>query len=108
MNLDFKNIFEQLKKVQSEVDKIKSELANKTVRGESGGGMVSVEMTGIHRLRKIEISDELMSTNDKAMIGDLIVAAVNNAYQQADDLNKNDMGKLQSMIPNIPGLNLGL
>lgn len=108
MNFDLKNIFEQLKKVQSEVETIKSELANKTVRGESGGGMVNVEMTGTHRLRKINIADDLMSTNDKTMIADLIVAAVNNAYQQADELNKNEMGKLQSFIPNIPGLNLNL
>ncbi len=108
MNFDFKNIFEQLKKVQSEVENIKGELATKIVHGESGGGMVTVEMSGTHRLRKIAISDELMSTNDKSMIGDLIVAAVNNAYQQADELNKNEMGKLQSFIPNIPGLNLNL
>lgn len=108
MNFDLKNIFEQLKKVQSEVETIKSQLANKTVYGESGGGMVNVEMTGNHRLRKINIADDLMNTNDKIMIADLIVAAVNNAYQQADELNKNEMGKLQSFIPNIPGLNLNL
>ncbi len=108
MNFDIKGMFDQIKNVQSEVEKIKSDLSHKVVVGESGGGMVSVEMTGDHKLLKINISDELMMTNDKVMISDLIVAAVNNSYRQADDLNKNEMSKLQSFIPNIPGLNFNL
>ncbi|HRP02324.1 MAG TPA: YbaB/EbfC family nucleoid-associated protein [Candidatus Kapabacteria bacterium] len=108
MNFDFKNIFEQFKKVQSEMEAIKSELEHKTVIGESGGGMVIVEMSGNQKLRKINISDELMNTNDKSMISDLIVAAVNNAFKQASDLSQSELGKLQNMMPNIPGLNFNL
>ena len=108
MNLDIKGMFDKLKNVQSEIERMKVELSNRSVTGESGGGMVSVEMTGSHKLRKIDISDELMLANDKAMIADLVVAAVNHAYDEADELNKSEMGKIQNFLPNIPGLNLNL
>lgn len=108
MNFDLKNIFDKLRNVQSEFEKIKSELAQKTITSESGGGMVTVEMNGIHKLKKIKISPELLNNNDIQMIEDLIVAAVNKAYEKVDDMNKDELSKLQNFIPNIPGMNFNL
>lgn len=108
MNFDFKGILEQIKKAQSEMEVMKTELANKTVYGQAGGGMVNVEMAGNNRLRRVDLSNELLELNDKNMIGDLIVAAVNNAYQEVEELNKKELEKFQSFMPNIPGLNFNL
>lgn len=108
MNLDIKGVFEQIKKVQSEMENIKNELSRKIVVGEAGGGMVKAEMNGNNQLRKVIIADELIAANDKSMIEDLVVAAVNKAYQEASELSKNEMGKLKGLVPNIPGLNLNL
>lgn len=98
----------KLQSMQSEMEKIKSEIANETVTAESGGGMVSVRMSGNNELQSINISDELMASNDKNMIEDLIVAAVNKAQREAEELAKRKMDSVAGMMPNIPGLNLNL
>lgn len=106
MKFDLKDMLEQAQKVQSEIGKIKEELANVTVEAESGGGMVKVKMTCANQLVGINIAPELFSENDKTMLEDLIVAAVNKAYTEAQEYSQEKFGKLGGMMPNIPGLNL--
>jgi DNA-binding YbaB/EbfC family protein len=107
MKFDIQGVMQQAKKMQEEVDNIKRGLANMTVSAESGGGFVSAVMTGDNRLVSIKIAPELFSQNDTTMIEDLVVAAVNKALEKSSQLAADEMSKVKSMLPNIPGLNLG-
>jgi DNA-binding protein YbaB len=49
-----------------------------------------------------------MAANDITMLEDLVVAAVNKAFEKASEMTKEEMGKVRSMLPNVPGLNLNL
>jgi DNA-binding YbaB/EbfC family protein len=104
--MDITSMLSKLQSMQSEMEKVKKEIAEKEVYAESGGGMVNVKMNGNSELISIDVADELFASNDKAMIQDLIVAAVNKAQRNASEMAKEEMNKISGMLPNIPGLNL--
>lgn len=108
MKFDMQSMMEQAQKMQQEMAKAKEEINKKEVSGESGGGMVKVRMSGSNRLLALKIDKEIVDPNDTEMLEDLIIAAVNNAGDNAQRMIEEEMGKLSGMLPNIPGLNLGM
>jgi len=108
MKFNMQDMMQQVQKMQQEMEKIKEESKNKVITAESGGGMVKVTMNGIQELIHIEISKEVVNPDDVEMLEDLVVAAVNKAIKDSGNMVQQDMGKLGGMLPNIPGLNLGL
>lgn len=108
MKFDLQSILGQAQKIQEEIQKIKAELASKTVTAESGGGMVSVTMNGANKIVSIKIAKEIVNPDEIEILEDLIVAAVNLATEKASELAASEMNKAANMLPNIPGLNLGL
>lgn len=108
MNFDMQGLLEQAKKMQQELEKVKSDLAQKRVVGESGAGMVTVTMNGANKVLSIKIAKEIVNPEDIEMLEDLVVAAVNSASEKVANLANSQMNNLGSMLPNIPGLNLGL
>jgi DNA-binding YbaB/EbfC family protein len=91
-------LMKQAQKMQEDMQKAQSEIADMEVTGQSGGGMISVVMTGRHDLRRVNIDDSLM--DDKEMLEDLFAAAVNDAVRQVEQQSK---GKMSGMAD---GLNL--
>lgn len=108
MKFDVHSMLEQVQKVQAEMERVKSEIAQKTVSAESGGGLVQVTMTGNNDVVSIKISKEIIDPNDIEMLEDLIVAAVNKASKAAAEMASEHMKALTGMIPNVPGLNLNM
>lgn len=108
MNLNMQGMLKQIQKMQADMAKVQSELENKTVTEESGGGMVKVTANGKKELISINIDDEVLKSGDKEMIEDLIVAAVNKALASAGKMAEEEMaGVTKGMLPpgfNIPGL----
>jgi nucleoid-associated protein EbfC len=102
------SMLQQAQKMQEEMEKMKHELSKKIVTADAGGGMVTVTMTGGNELKSVKISKEVVDQNDVEMLEDLIVAAVNKATKAANEMINEEMGKVTSMLPNIPGLNLNL
>ncbi|HPO62179.1 MAG TPA: YbaB/EbfC family nucleoid-associated protein [Candidatus Kapabacteria bacterium] len=98
------NMLEQAKKVQQEIERIKSEVNQKLVTAESGGGLVQVTMTGGNEIIKIKISNEIVNPDDIEMLEDLVVAAVNKATHEAQQMVSAEMSKVSNMLPNLPGL----
>ncbi len=98
-------MMKQVQKLQAEMERKQQELKNKTVSEESGGGMVRATVNGQKELVSLEINDEVISVDDKEMLEDLIVAAVNKALESAGKLAEDEMASLtKGIIP--PGMNI--
>jgi DNA-binding YbaB/EbfC family protein len=75
--------------------------ANMEVTGNSGGGLVSVVMTGRHDVKRVSIDDSLMG-DDKEMLEDLLAAAVNDAVRQVERTSQEKMSGMAEGM-NLPG-----
>jgi len=93
-------MMKQVQKMQAEMERVQSDLGNKQVSEESGGGMVKAIVNGKKELISISIQDEILNSGDKEMLQDLVVAAVNKALASAGKM----AGVTKGMIP--PGLNI--
>lgn len=97
----------KMKEVQVQLKKAQDNLVTIKAEGESGGGMVKTVVNGKRQLISIEIDPLLLKPEDKIMLQDLIVAAVNKASEDADALAKEELKKsTEGLIPNIPGMDL--
>ena len=101
--MDMGNLLQQARQMHEKLGKIQDELARKTLAGESGGGMVRVAVNGRRQALTVEIEPALLTVNDKKMLEDLLVAAINDAMRKAEELSKQEMTRLTGGIA-IPGL----
>lgn len=98
-------MLKQVQKMQEEMQKVQQELANQTVTEESGGGMVKATANGSKEIVRIEIDKSVIVAEEKEILEDLIVAAVNKALSSANKMAETEMSKVaKGMIP--PGLNI--
>ena len=97
------NIMKQAQKMQAEMARMQEEIARMEVTGQSGGGMVTVVMTGKHAVKRVSIDDTLIG-DDKEMLEDLIAAAVNDAVAKVEVETKEKMASITAGLP--AGLNL--
>lgn len=97
----------KMKEVQAKVKEAQENLVHIKVTGESGGGMVKATVNGKKELVSLDIDQDLVKPDDREMLQDLIVAAVNKALQEVEVLAKEELRKsTEGMLPNIPGLDL--
>jgi len=101
------DLFGKLKEVQTKMKEAQGKLAQIRVEGESGAGMVKAIVNGQKQLLELQIDDDLIKPEDKDMMKDLIVAAINKAMAEADIVAKEEVRKSAGgVLPNIPGLDL--
>ena len=86
-------LMKQAQKMQEDIAKAQEELENAEIEGESGGGLVKVVMNGKKIVSSITISPNAVDLDDMEMLEDLIIAALNSAYDAADELYQQKMGK---------------
>lgn len=90
----------RLKEAQDNLDKVKAE-------GESGGGMVRATVNGKKQLIALDIDATILKADDKVLVQDLVVAAVNKASADAEVLAQEQLKKsTEGILPNIPGFDL--
>lgn len=97
--MKFLQLFEQAKALQQ---KVQQELDSVEVEASAGGGLVCVRMSGHKTVTALSIDPELFSDGDRAMVEDLVRAAVNDASRQVDETLKQRMGALGGGL--LPGL----
>lgn len=102
-NKNMNNVIKQAQKMQEEMEKVQSELEEKTVEASAGGGMVEVSMSGKKEILSIKIKPEVVDPEDIETLEDLIMVAVNDAVKKADDMMTEGMSAVTGGI-NIPGL----
>ena len=104
-----KDMFGMMKQVQAMQQKMadmQAELEALEVDGASGGGMVRVTATAKGQVKNIAIDDSLMKADEKDILEDLIVAAINDAKGKGEALMQERMQKLTVGLPIPPGLKL--
>ena len=97
------NMMRQAQKMQQDFLKMQQELETKEFEFTAGGGAVKATMIGTRQLHSIEISPDVVDSDDVEMLQDLIVAAVNGALKLADDKTSQSMAKLNGGLPGFPG-----
>ena len=104
-----KDMFGMMKQVQAMQQKMadmQAELEALEVDGASGGGMVRATATAKGQVKNIAIDDSLMKADEKDILEDLIVAAINDAKGKGEALMQERMQKLTAGLPIPPGLKL--
>jgi DNA-binding YbaB/EbfC family protein len=107
MNQDLSKMMEQLQNMQEQLARTQDELASLTTTAESGGGMVKVTANGRQQIISISIEKEVVSAEEKEMLEDLIVAAVNRVLDQSRELSESKMNDAaRGFMPNLPGMGI--
>ncbi|MDI9260417.1 YbaB/EbfC family nucleoid-associated protein [Alicyclobacillus sendaiensis] len=96
-------LMRQAKKMQEEILKAQASLAEQEVEGTAGGGAVKVRMNGHKDVVAVEIDKSVVSPDDVEMLQDLILVAIQDAAQKANDLAEQVMGKYTRGL-NLPGM----
>ena len=104
---DMMKMMGKMKEVQARIKEAQDNLVRVVAHGESGAGLVKATVNGKKQLVAIDIDTSLLKGDDKIILQDLIVAAVNKANEEADVLAKEEMRKsTEGLLPNSPGLDL--
>ncbi len=98
-----KNLMRQAQQLQAKLEKTQEELANTTVEASSGGGAVTVVVTGQQEIKSVKISPEVMDAEDVEMLEDLVMSAVNEALRKSQELAASRLGALTGGLK-LPGL----
>jgi hypothetical protein len=90
--------------MQKEMQKVQESLADITVEGTAGGGMVKATANCKLEIIAVEIEPEVIDPDDKEMLEDLIAGAVNQAIKAAQDRSNEEMQKVTGgILGNLPG-----
>lgn len=99
--MNMQNMMRQAQQMQAKMQQVQAELEEREVEATAGGGVVRVVATGKKIVKSIEIKEEAVDPDDVEMLQDLIIAAVNEALNKAEEMMQTEMGKVTG------GMNLG-
>ena len=102
----FEDIMAMAQNAQAELQKAQENLDHVEVEGAAGGGLVKVRASAKGRIIALSIDDSLMKVEEKAMLEDLITAALNDAKSKADAAAGEEMSKMTSGMALPPGFKL--
>lgn len=97
------NLLKQAQEIQTRLAQIQEELARRTVEASAGGGMVRVTVNGQLVLSSIQVDPAVINREEKEMLEDLILAAVNEGMRRAREMVSEEMSKVTGGFK-IPGL----
>jgi DNA-binding YbaB/EbfC family protein len=107
---DLRDLIQTAQRIQAEVARIKDGLSSKTASGESGGGLVRCVVSGTGEVLELTIDPtfptfgSLERPENKEMLEDLIVGAVNVALARARDIAKDEISRVTGGLPVPPGM----
>jgi DNA-binding YbaB/EbfC family protein len=97
-------MLKQLQQMQARMTKVQAELADKTVVGTAGGGMVEVTVNGHQKVLSVKVKPEVVDPSDVEMLQDLMLAATNEALDKARELASKELGAVTGNLGGLPGL----
>ena len=93
-----KNLFD-MQNLKQKIEEMKEELKKERITSESGGGMVKVEGNGYGDILKLDIEDSLLKDQDKTLLEDLIIAAVNMSKEKSKKMFQEKMQEAIGFLP---------
>ncbi len=96
---DFSQLLQLGQQVQGRLTQMQTELAQRTVTGSAGGGMVEATVDGRGQVRRVRIDPAIVKDGDVEMLEDLVLAAVADAQRRADELYREDLRKVTGGLP---------
>jgi DNA-binding YbaB/EbfC family protein len=106
MSMDMNKMLQQVQQMQAEMAKAQEELAHETVEASVGGGMVVVKANGSGEIIEIKIAPEAIDPDDPEGLADLVLAGVNEALRNAQELMQSKLGGAMGGLKGLglPGL----
>ncbi|KAB7732627.1 YbaB/EbfC family nucleoid-associated protein [Rudanella paleaurantiibacter] len=107
------DMFGKMKDIQARMQEAQQSLSTLTETGESGAGMVRATVNGLKQVIKLDIDPDMVksigtSNDDREMLQDLVVAAINKAMETMEPKIREHLRKsTEGLLPNIPGMDLG-
>jgi len=101
---DLNALMKQAQKLQSEVTKVKEELAKLECDGSAGGGLVTATVNGAFEVVRVKIDKSVVDPNDVGMLEDLVTAAVNAAATKVRETSKQRMSAVMGGMGGLPGM----
>lgn len=102
---DWNDLLQQAQKMQEQMKKAQEDLARQLVTGESGAGLVKVTMNGRHEVRQVSLDPSLLS-EEKALVEDLIAAAVNAAVRKVAEQSQSSLAGMTAGLNLPPGFKM--
>jgi DNA-binding YbaB/EbfC family protein len=103
---DFLGLMKQAAELKSKMEAMQAELERVEVDGTSGGGLVTVTLSGKGEMKSIRIDDSLIKPQEKEILEDLIIAAHADGRRKAEVLMQEKMKNVAGGLPLPPGLKL--
>lgn len=105
-HMDMNKMMKQAQQMRKDLEKAQQEIAEQEVTATSGGGMVSVTVTGDLTVKEVVIDPAAVDPEDVEMLQDMIVAATNEALRSVQDLSNSRLGGIAGGLGGlgIPGL----
>ena len=97
--MNINNLMKEAKKMQADMEKSQAELATKEFDSSTGGGAITVKVSGEKVVKEIKIKPDVVDSDDVEMLEDLILTCVNDALRKVDAVQSEQMGKF-----NMPGM----
>ena len=93
----------QAQKMQDEITTLQEDIENREFSATSGGGAVSVVVTGKKIIKSLTINKEVVDSEDVEMLQDLVISAINEAVNQVESTTETEMSKITGGV-SLPGL----
>jgi len=103
---DMAKLMKQAQEMQGKLAEAQERVASIEAEGVSGAGMVRAVVSGKGELRRLAIDPALMTPQDREVLEDLVIAAVNDAHARAQEAAQGEMAKLTEGLPLPPGMKL--
>lgn len=104
---DMMKMMGKMKEVQARMKEVQDNLVHLHTTAEAGAGLVKATVNGKREVISLEIDESLVKPEDREMIQDLVVAAINKALAEVEELAREEIKKnTEGILPNIPGLDL--
>ena len=103
---NFNDMMKKAQEMQKKMQEIQESLANLEVEGTAGGCMVKIIMNCKNEVKKIALDPSIIKEEEKQMMEDLIVAALNDAKTKAEEKSKEEMAKLTGDLGLPPGMKM--
>ena len=98
-------MFDKILQAQQQAGEVKSRLDGITVTGSAGGGVVVVTANGNKQIQSVKINPMVLKEGDIEMLEDVILTAVNQALEQAENISQAEMAAMtKSMFGDMGGL----